>query len=74
MFEIRKNLDLRKIFVPPKIFLKSRFHCTALGKLFCGTDVMFDNRVSQKSYNSYSKCKLIKIDIKGAWVLFGKSL
>ena len=28
MFEIRKNLDLRKIFVTPKIFLKSGFHCT----------------------------------------------
>ena len=27
MFEIRKNLDLRKILVTPKIFLKSRFHC-----------------------------------------------
>ena len=31
MFEIRKNLDLRKIFVTPKIFLKSRFHCTPSG-------------------------------------------
>ena len=28
MFEIRKNLDLRKILVTPKIFLKLRFHCT----------------------------------------------
>ena len=28
VFEIRKNLDLRKIFSTPKIFLKSRFHCT----------------------------------------------
>ena len=28
MFEIRKNLDLRKILVTPEIFLKSRFHCT----------------------------------------------
>ena len=28
VFEIRKNLDLRKIFVTPKIFLKLRFHCT----------------------------------------------
>ena len=27
VFEIRKNLDLRKILVTPKIFLKSRFHC-----------------------------------------------
>ena len=27
MFEIRKNLDLRKILVTPKIFLKSRFYC-----------------------------------------------
>ena len=26
-FEIRKNLDLRKILSTPKIFLKSRFHC-----------------------------------------------
>ena len=30
VFEIRKNLDLRKIFSTPKIFLKSRFHCTRL--------------------------------------------
>ena len=30
VFEIRKNLDLRKILFPPKIFLKSRFHCTVL--------------------------------------------
>ena len=28
VFEIRKNLDLRKILASPKIFLKSRFHCT----------------------------------------------
>ena len=28
LFEIRKNLDLRKILSTPKIFLKSRFHCT----------------------------------------------
>ena len=28
VFEIRKNLNLRKILVTPKIFLKSRFHCT----------------------------------------------
>ena len=27
VFEIRKNLDLRKILVTPKIFLKSRFVC-----------------------------------------------
>ena len=33
VFEIRKNLDLRKIFVTPKIFLKSRFHCTTLHNL-----------------------------------------
>ena len=30
VFEIRKNLDLRKILVTPKIFLKSRFHCTKM--------------------------------------------
>ena len=29
MFEIRKNLDLRKILYTPKIFLKSRFYCSA---------------------------------------------
>ena len=29
MFEIRKNLDLRKILFTPKIFLKSRFYCSA---------------------------------------------
>ena len=28
VLEIRKNHDLRKILVSPKIFLKSRFHCT----------------------------------------------
>jgi len=27
LFEIRKNLDLRKILGVTKIFLKSRFHC-----------------------------------------------
>ena len=27
VFEIRKNLDLRKVLLTPKIFLKSRFHC-----------------------------------------------
>ena len=32
VFEIKKNLDLRKILVTPKIFLKSRFHCTTFGK------------------------------------------
>ena len=31
LFEIRKNLDLRKILVTPKIFLKSRFHCIMTG-------------------------------------------
>ena len=31
-FEIRKNLDLRKILSTPKIFLKSRFHCIANSK------------------------------------------
>ena len=29
VFEIRKNLDLRKILSTPKIFLKSRFHCNS---------------------------------------------
>ena len=33
VFEIRKNLDLRKILSTPKIFLKSRFHCTAKKKV-----------------------------------------
>ena len=28
VFEIRKKLDLRKILVTPRIFLKSRFVCT----------------------------------------------
>ena len=28
VFEIRKNFDLRKGLLTPKIFLKSRFHCT----------------------------------------------
>ena len=28
LFEIRKNLDLRKIWFTPKIFLKSRVYCT----------------------------------------------
>ena len=28
VFEIRKNLDLRKILVTSKIFFKSRVHCT----------------------------------------------
>ena len=33
VFEIRKNLDLRKILITPKIFLKSRFHCTIFSTL-----------------------------------------
>ena len=33
MFETRKNLDLRKILVTPKIFLKSRFHCTSRAEI-----------------------------------------
>jgi len=32
VFEIRKNLDLRKILSTPKIFLKSRFHCILVDK------------------------------------------
>ena len=32
VFEIRKNLDLRKILVSPKIFIKSRVHCTEKGR------------------------------------------
>ena len=32
VFEIRKNLDLRKILSTPKIFLKSRFHCIKFQK------------------------------------------
>ena len=32
VFEIRKDLDLRKILSTPKIFLKSRFHCTKRSK------------------------------------------
>ena len=35
VFEIRKNLDLRKILSTPKIFLKSRFHCI----VFCATNL-----------------------------------
>ena len=34
VFEIRKNLDLRKILVTPKIFLKSRFQSTIFYKTF----------------------------------------
>ena len=37
MFEIRKNFDLRKILVTPKIFLKSRFHCSGMNQLFVDT-------------------------------------
>ena len=33
VFEIRKNLDLRKILSIPKIFLKSRFHCIFIERL-----------------------------------------
>ena len=34
VFEIRKNLDLRKIFFTPKIFLKSRFLCILMNIFF----------------------------------------
>ena len=40
MFEIRKNLDLRKILATPKIFLKSRFHCTVIW-LMCFLGLFF---------------------------------
>ena len=35
VLEIRKNLDLRKILSTPKIFLKSRFHCTTNTTVQC---------------------------------------
>ena len=38
MFEIRKNLDLRKILVTPKIFLKSRVNCIEIS-LKCRHDL-----------------------------------
>ena len=44
VFEIRKNLDLRKILSTPKIFLKSRFHCIMkFTKLFkdCITYILY---------------------------------
>ena len=43
VFETRKNLDLRKILVTPKIFLKSRFHCTEFGSIFNVSDVRYVN-------------------------------
>ena len=45
MFEIRKNLDLRKILVTPEIFLKSRFHCNdnALWDYAAFINVAFDH-------------------------------
>ena len=33
VFEIRKNHDLRKILVTPKIFLKSKAHCISIGDI-----------------------------------------
>ena len=36
LFEIRKNLDLRKILATPKIFLKSRFNCNLSSALNLG--------------------------------------
>ena len=51
LFEIRKNLDLRTILVTPKIFLKSRFHCTSklrnLWKLFNNLVKMYVNAPSK---------------------------
>ena len=38
VFEIRKNLDLRKILSTPKIFLISRFHCTDKNTFFNDLD------------------------------------
>ena len=38
VFEIGKNLNLRKIFVTPKVFLKSRFHCIRLKSMLSVLD------------------------------------
>ena len=42
VFEIRKNLDLRKILSTPKIFLISRFHCTDKNTFFNDLDYKAD--------------------------------
>ena len=50
MFEIRKNLDLRKVLVTPNIFLKSRFHCSKnwflknIGMYVVGISILADLR------------------------------
>ena len=54
MFEIRKNLDLRKILVTPKIFLKSRFHCTNYIILKLEFDCLFSTYGSLKNYPKIS--------------------
>merc|ERR1712008_431999 len=43
VFEIRKNLDLRKILPTPKIFLKSRFHCITHSMEFSGNQGKHQN-------------------------------
>ena len=48
VFEIRKNLDLRKILSTPKIFLKSRFHCSQKLTNFANlTMFMFSKQTQQ---------------------------
>ena len=44
VFEIRKNLNLRKILVTPKIFLKSRVHCTDKFRDLLGKDWLYRDR------------------------------
>ena len=58
VFEIRKNLDLRKILSTPKIFLKSRFQCTIKTQMNL---VHFSDVVNLTLISAYEKYSGISI-------------
>ena len=80
MFEIRKNLDLRKILVTPKIFLKSRFHCIdfflrlvkwpKIDVKKCQNLIFKVDFQRQKSFESFQKKNFLKNINLGATFLF----
>ena len=54
VFEIRKNLDLRKILVSPKSFLKSRVHCALFLKVL-------EVRCSRRKMSGFWTVRILKI-------------
>ena len=66
MFEIRKNLDLRKILGVTKIFLKSRFHCTTL---FLGQLWKLDGSTLINRANIWHSSDEWNFEVKGDFII-----